>query len=227
MKPKKSQKANMERNRKLFFEIGLVLTLGLVLLAFEWGTRPTTYQEITIDANSENVQEVIPVTVQQEKDRTPPPPPVPADQIEVVDDKLDIKDDFKIATTEVDPNDEVPYIFDDPAEVPEKNDIPYHRVEEMPTFKGGNINQFARYVQKNVAYPPGPQENGIEGTVYVKFVVNRDGSLSDFEVLKSPDPALTDEVLRVIKNSKGWKAGVQGNKKVRVMVSIPVTFKLN
>ncbi|MCH5331136.1 MAG: energy transducer TonB [Alistipes sp.] len=100
------------------------------------------------------------------------------------------------------------------------------KVEQMPSFQGGDLNTFCDWVQSNVKYPQVAQENGISGRVAISFVVEIDGSLSNLVVLQSPDSSLTDETIRVLKMSPKWKPGKQRNKAVRVRYTIPVYFRI-
>ena len=100
-------------------------------------------------------------------------------------------------------------------------------VEDMPSFQGGTVNKFRTYVQKNIKYPSVAANNGIEGTVFIKFVVNKDGSISDIEIMRGVDPALDNEAKRVIRNAPEWDPGKQRGKPVRVQFTIPIVFKLS
>ena len=106
-----------------------------------------------------------------------------------------------------------------------QDDKPYIKVEKMPTFNGGgNLVVFQNWIQNNIRYPKQAMEKGIGGRVIFQFVVERDGTPSSFNVLKSPDKSLADEVERVFKTSPKWEAGEQGGKKVRVLYTVPVVF---
>ena len=98
-------------------------------------------------------------------------------------------------------------------------------VEEMPEFPGG-MNELLKYLAKSIKYPVIAQENGIQGRVICAFVVNRDGSIVDAEVLRGVDPSLDKEALRVIMAMPKWKPGKQRGKPVRVKYTVPVTFRL-
>ena len=98
-------------------------------------------------------------------------------------------------------------------------------VEEMPEFPGG-MAECLKFLAKNIKYPTIAQENGVQGRVIVQFVVNQDGSIVDPVVVRSVDPYLDKEALRVIKMMPKWKPGKQRGKAVRVKYTVPVTFKL-
>jgi len=99
-------------------------------------------------------------------------------------------------------------------------------VEDMPTFQGGDINKFREWVQRNVKYPDIAKENGIQGKVFVMFVVDDQGLVTQPEVLRGVDPSLDDEVLRVVSSSPSWSAGLQKGIPVKVRFSITVNFQL-
>ena len=98
--------------------------------------------------------------------------------------------------------------------------------EVMPTFKGGDLSKFRNWVQSNVKYPQSALENGIQGNVVVKFVVEKDGKLSNIRVLQSPDQSLSDATIQILMKSPKWVPGKQRNKPVRVTYTLPVSFKL-
>jgi TonB family protein len=99
-------------------------------------------------------------------------------------------------------------------------------VEEMPEFDGGGLEEFRNWVQTEVAYPDIALQNGISGTVYVNFIVDKSGVINHVEIVRGVDPSLDNEVIRVIKQSPQWKPGVQRGKNVNVTMSIPVKFML-
>ncbi len=99
-------------------------------------------------------------------------------------------------------------------------------VEEMPTFLDGDLNKFRDWVQKRIRYPKEAAVNGIQGKVFVKFVINKDGTLSDAEIMRGVDPLLDNEALRVVNSSPVWVAGKQRGENVRVRFSITVNYQL-
>ena len=107
-----------------------------------------------------------------------------------------------------------------------EEDAPFVSVEEMPKFQGGDFSKFSKWVQKNCQYPVMAQETGIQGSVLLQLVVEKDGRVSVVEVLNSPDKLLTDEALRVIKKSPKFTPGKQRGVPVRVQFVLPVRFKL-
>lgn len=106
-----------------------------------------------------------------------------------------------------------------------KNSV-YDVVEQMPSFPGG-ISGLRTYLNQNIRYPAEAQENCVQGRVVVSFVVEKDGHISDVTVLRSVDPSLDKEAVRVIRNMPRWTPGKQGGEPVRVRYNVPVSFRLN
>lgn len=102
----------------------------------------------------------------------------------------------------------------------------YDVVEQMPSFPGG-ISGLRTYLNQNIRYPAEAQENCVQGRVVVSFVVGKDGHISDVTVLRSVDPSLDKEAIRVIRNMPRWSPGKQGGEPVRVRYNVPVSFRLN
>ena len=115
--------------------------------------------------------------------------------------------------------------FDSSAKNSEE-DTPFVKVEKMPTFQGGDLNVFRNWVQSKIQYPKEAMEKGINGRVVCSFVVEKDGSLTDFDVLQSPDKSLGDEVVRILKTSPKWEPGEQRGEKVRVKYTVPIVFSM-
>lgn len=109
----------------------------------------------------------------------------------------------------------------------EKEALTFIVVEDMPTFQTGDFKSFNTWVSKNVKYPKEALKNGISGKVRCEFVVTEKGGIDDVKITESINKLLDDEVIRVIKSSTGWTAGLQKGVKVRVKMSIPVDFKLD
>ena len=112
-----------------------------------------------------------------------------------------------------------------PPTTPE-GDEPFWIVEDMPRFRGGDLNTFHQWVLSSIRYPGDAKDKGIHGTVIMQFVVEKDGAVSNVKVLRSVHPALDAEALRVVTSSPRWEPGTQREKAVRVLLNIPVTFNL-
>lgn len=108
-----------------------------------------------------------------------------------------------------------------------EDDTPYATAETMPVFQGGDLNAFRQWVAEKLIYPEEAVKNGLQGKVIVNFVVEKDGSLGRFRMLRSPDKALTEEIYRILKLSPKWTPGKQDGKTVAVIYTLPIDFKLS
>ena len=217
MEPKKNPEISLEKKKGLFFQIGLVVTLVIVLGAFEW----KSYEKVDYNLGQLNLddleEEIIPITRQEIT--PPPPPPPPPEVIVIVEDIVEIVDEAKIETTE---SDEMVAI-----EIEEESDEEFFMVvENMPEFPGGDAG-LMKYIQNNVKYPPIAKEYNITGKVFVSFIVDKSGSVSDVKIARGVDKSLDAEALRVVKSLPKYKPGKQRGKAVRVMFTIPINFTLN
>jgi len=225
MEPKKSKKANLERKKGLFLQIGFVISLGLVLLAFEWTSRPEESKDFGRKDSDDVVQESVPVTRQeQRKEPPPPPPPKTTEVIQIVENDVNIEDELILEATEADQDTRVNIdAFADEGEEEEDMEV-FVRVEDMPTFQGQGLNAFRNYIQQNITYPNIAQDNGIQGTVYIKFIVDKDGSVTNVTLLRGVDPSLDKAAMKAIKNAPKWEPGKQRGKPVRVSCTVPIAF---
>ncbi len=111
-----------------------------------------------------------------------------------------------------------------PGEGGESSDQPFFMVEVMPTFKGGDINKFRQWVQLRTNYPEAAVQKKIKGRVYLTFVVEKDGSVSNVTVVKGVDPLIDNEAIKTIESSPKWSPGLQRGSPVRVRYSISLLF---
>ncbi|MCI5981754.1 MAG: energy transducer TonB [Bacteroidales bacterium] len=229
MEPKKSPKADLESKKGLFKEIGLAVALGLTLAAFEWSSSDavTVAEQVTEEAVVE--EDIIPVTTQDEIKPPPPPPPPPvADALTIVEDDTEIADDFDLQDTEATDATEVEFRPVETVEVEEEEETSnevFIIVEQMPVFPGGEA-ALRKFLATEVKYPVIAQENGIQGRVYVKFVIAADGSVTNVEVARPFDPNLDKEAVRVVKSMPKWTPGKQRGKAVKVSYTVPINFVL-
>ncbi|MCD4681647.1 MAG: energy transducer TonB [Bacteroidales bacterium] len=221
---KKSPKADLENKKIIFIEIGLVIALAVILLAFEW----KSYEKLEIDLTTrvaDDIQEEMIEITQHEK---PPPPPTPPQQttiIEIVEDDVEIEDEIEI-DVEDDQNTEM--MEYEPVEEPEEEDEAqiFTVVESMPGYPGGEAARI-KYLNNNIKYPQMARESGIQGRVFVTFVVEKDGRVTDVRVLRGIGGGCDEEAIRVIQNMPNWQPGKQRGKPVRVQFNMPILFKLN
>jgi len=217
MEPKKNSNISLEKKKGMFFQIGLVVTLVIVLVAFEW----KSYEKVEYNLGQLNLddmeEEIIPITKQEVK--PPPPPPPPPEIIEIIEDDEEIENEVEMEDTESDEDEEI--------EIEEEDDDEFFMVvENMPEFPGGDLG-LMRYIQKNVKYPAIAKEYNITGKVFVSFIVDKSGSVTNVKVVRGVDKNLDAEAVRVVKSLPKYKPGKQRGKAVRVMFTIPINFTLS
>ncbi len=226
MELKKSNKADLESKKNFFFLLGLVFALGITLLAFEWTSKPKKAEDLGAIQAQAVEEEMIPITREPEVKPPPPPPPATVEVLNIVDNDVEIEDELEIEDTEADDNTIVvaPVVVAKQEEEEDEAEV-FFIVEDMPEFPGGEA-ALRTWLGKNVNYPTIAQENGIQGKVYVSFVVGKDGSVSNAAVARGVDPSLDKEALRVVNSMPKWKAGMQRGKPVNVSYTVPINFVL-
>lgn len=226
MEVKKSPKADLENKKSIFMQIGLVIVLGLVFIAFEWTTTDVDVSQFEIQDDLDAEEEIIPITRQEEvKPPPPPPPPKVADVLNIVEDDVELDEELDIEDTEMNMDDEIDF-SDVVVEDEEEEDAPvFYIVEDMPEFPGGE-SALHSYIGKSIKYPVIAQENGMQGRVYISFVINAKGVVQDIKIARGVDPALDKEAVRVISKMPKWKPGKQRGKPVKVSFTVPINFVL-
>ena len=236
MQPKKNQKADLSKNSSLYFVIGLSVILLISWQAIEW----KTYDRSLYDYEALNVEddddEEIPITEQLNTPPPPPPPPPPAPEvIEIVQDEEEVEETV-IESTETS-NDEIIEVDDvDIEEEDEDINIPFAIIEDVPIFPGCEKvskdkrrdcfqDQMNKHIKRNFQYPEIAQEMGIQGRVYVSFIIDKDGSINNI-TMRGPDQNLEKEAQRIISKLPQMIPGKQRGRAVRVPFSIPITFRL-
>ena len=228
MEIKKSEHADLERGKSTSLLIGFVIALGVMFVALEWTQREVEDNSELYTAKDISInEEMIPITLPEKKTVPRPPAAVTkADIIEIVGDDADIEEDIMASTednTEWVDLDDYDVVEVEPE--PEEEEI-FMVVEDQPEFPGGTA-ALLEYLRKNIKYPAICRENNIQGRVLVTFIVNKDGAIVEPEVVKSVNPSLDKEALRVISTMPNWKTGSQRGKPVRVKYTVPVNFRLN
>jgi protein TonB len=224
METKKTNEADLERKSPLFFSIGLVLTMSMVVYAFE----KKNYDNGTIDLTP-NTDEFIPMADIPITEQTPPRPPVvkPIEIVEVPNDKDMEKDINIVIDANLPPEGNEGFILE-PEEAPiEKTDDDeiFRRVEESAIPNGG-LSAFYKYVADKIKYPVQAQRMEIQGRVFVEFVIGKDGSISEVRAVKGIGAGCDEEAVRIIQNAPAWMPGKQRGKPVKQRIVLPITFKL-
>ncbi len=218
MEDKKNKNVDLERKRQLHQTIGLVISMALVTCAFEWQSAWQPVIDIPEPQVMDEILPDVPVT-----DHKPPKPkPVAIEIVEVKnEEEIDEEITFTLPTFD-DPVEENLFIEEPEDEKPEEIIL---KAEVDPSFPGG-LPAFYEYVSKHLKYPRQAIRNRVEGKVYVQFVVDTDGALSDLTILKGIGAACDEEALRVLQNSPRWNPGKQRGRAVKVRMTLPIIFKL-
>ncbi len=233
MQPKKSEKVDLTKNSSLYFVIGLSVVLFVSWQAIEWKTYKRTYDYEALNVDDDDDEE-IPITEQIKTPPPPPPPPPPAPEvIEIVEDEEDVEETV-IESTETDEEEIVEIV-----EVEEEEldiDVPFAVIEDVPIFPGCERvkkserrncfqEKMNKHIRKNFRYPEIAQEMGIQGRVYVNFIIAKDGKITNIR-MRGPDKNLENEAQRIIAKLPSMTPGKQRGRPVRVPFSIPITFRL-
>ena len=236
MKLKKNPKADLTKDSSLYFAIGLTFVLFFTWQSIEWKTYEKSvfdYQALNIDDEDD---EEVPITEQLKTPPPPPPPPPAPEVIEIVEDEEEVEETV-IESTETDQEEivevediEVEDDFDDV-------DVPFAVIEDVPLFPGCERvakserracfqDKMNKHIRKNFRYPEIAQEMGIQGRVYVNFIISKDGNITNVR-MRGPDKNLEKEAARIISKLPKMIPGKQRGRPVRVPFSIPITFRLN
>lgn len=225
---KKTQRANLEQHKGTFILMGIMLAVAVLFFAFEWSTETKKLDE-SIVVQDVLAEEEIEIT---RRDPTPPPPPPPPapetpEVIEVVEEKVENKIEIRWEDdqSQRQPEAYIPPPPPKPVQKEEATDEIFVVVENQPEFPGGNAAMM-KFLSDNIKYPVIAQENGLQGRVITNFVVERDGSITDVQVVRGVDPSLDREAVRVIQSMPRWKPGQQRGQAVRVRFTLPVVFRL-
>lgn len=233
MEPKKNPQADLENYRSTFVLFGLVFALLTCVIAIEWKTYEKSLASLgELDVMIDD--EIIPITQRQQT--PPPPPPPPPEVIEVVEDDVELEEELEIQSTETDMEEEVEVI--DVEEEESDEILNFAVVESVPVFPGCESaksndekkaclqQQLIKYVSTNFKFPEMARQMGIQGKVYVNFVFEKDGSISDVKVVRGVDDLLDNEALRVVKSIPKVQPAKQRGKPVRMSFTLPINAKL-
>ena len=233
MQPKKNEKVDLAKNSSLYFVIGLAFILLVSWQAIEWKTYKKTYGYEALDVEDDDDEE-IPITEQIKTPPPPPPPPPPAPEvIEIVEDEEEVEETV-IESTETDEEEIVEIVEVEEEEV--DIDVPFAVIEDVPIFPGCERvkkserrncfqEKMNKHIRKNFRYPEIAQEMGIQGRVYVNFIISKNGSITNIR-MRGPDKNLEAEAQRIISKLPKMTPGKQRGRPVRVPFSIPITFRL-
>ena len=226
MEIKKSPKADLRNKRGLLLEIGLVISLCLVIGAFAYTPKERKIEKMDLQAAIVE-EEIVEITRQDQK----PPEPPKRVEVKVIADLLQVVTNDTKITTEVDFAE-----FDENTEVIQQVEVAEETIEDdqpfliavnVTTIHGADLKTFRHWVQQPVKFAPIALENGIQGRVVLSFVIEKDGRLTNIQVLQTPDRSLSEEAIRVLNKSPKWSPGKQRNQVVRVKYTLPVDFRVH
>ena len=225
MLEKKTAQADLTKKSGLYLSIGLVISLLVVITAFEWKfyDEGSLVDLGTVDDNFEDMMEIPPT-------QQPPPPPPVIQQPEIVEvpDEEEIEQEIEVnLDVEITEETVIEDIIFEEAPEEEVADEIFTIVEDQPSFQGGGHAAFLQWVSKNLRYPAQAQRMGIEGRVYVQFVIERDGTVTDVQAIKGIGGGADEEAVRVIQSAPKWTPGKQRGRAVRVRMILPISFQLN
>ncbi len=227
MEANKSPKADLENKKFFFKEIGLIVSLVIVFFAFNIKTHDKQPTEIEITYRSDIAEELIPVTVHESKP-LPPPPPRQTIKINIVENDINVEDELIVdaeANQETVIEEYIPYVIVEEEEEEIIEEPVFVVVESMPSFPGG-MGELMKYLQKNIKFPNLAKEAGIQGRVFVSFVIEKDGSVTDVTILRGIGGGCDEEAIRVVEKMPNWIPGQQRNVPVRVSFNLPIKFTL-
>jgi protein TonB len=222
---KKSEKADLESKKAIFFQIGLIIALSIALFAFEWKSYDKFNLVLDTPKNEKPIEILPPITkIEKPEPKIEKPNLTLITVVDKIDDKDDEFDPFdKFDETKVNE----PYIpvtkLPDPE--PEIDEI-FIVVENEPMFVGGEAARID-FLRKNIVYPQIAREAGIQGIVFTTFVIEKNGMVSDVKILRGIGGGCDEESLRVIKAMPRWNPGLQRGKAVRVQFNMPIKFTLS
>jgi len=225
MELKKNPKSDLEKWKSMFFQIGLVVSLGIILLAFSITQKKSAVDELDRLEDVDFEDEDIPVTRQEQPPEIKPPPPQQVVEVlNIVEDDTEIEDEYEADDAEADEDTQVEIVEIEEDEEEEEAQI-FFIVEKMPVFPGGELG-LRKYIATHVKYPNIARENGIEGKIYIRFCVTSKGTVEKVSIARGVDPILDKEAIRVVKALPKWKPGEQRGKKVNVWYTVPINFQL-
>lgn len=237
MESKKTSKADLNEKRGTFFVLGIILALSLLFVSLEYTSKEfdSFLEDEYLDDLAQDF-ELLPSMDEEEELETASPQErttVLTENIKVTEEIPSEIDNTSIPTplieqevtedmtNEKEADEQTPPNVAEQAEEP----IQFRIVEQYPEFPGG-MTEYMKWLTRNLRYPDIARSQKIQGKVVVQFIVNQDGTIADAKVVKSVNPHLDREAMRVIRMMPSWKPGIQDNKPCKTMVAVPIVFKL-
>ena len=223
MDTKKNDTVNIEQQKPSFFLLGMVISISLSLIAFEWNSPGLDYSNLNIQLGGFEAEADIINTFQKKKLK--PPPLVVAEKFELVVNTEELLKEFNPGSMETKETEPIEIHLAEPAQGTGEPDF-FVIVEDMPQFQGAGLENFHKFILNQIIYPVLAQENGIGGTVILSFIIDEKGKLGNIEILRKSHPELDKEAVRVLSSSPVWVPGKQRGKPVKVKFTIPIKFSL-
>jgi protein TonB len=224
MEPKKTEKADLTKKSFLFLTVGLVISLLLAIMAFSYRVYDDT-SVVDLSKNNANDEEILEVPPTEQL--PPPPPKIQQPQIIEVPDEKKIEEEIEInMDTEVTEETKVEEIKIAPVEEEKEDPNQIFLVVEETAAPIGGMPAFYEFVGKKLKYPAQARRMGVEGKVFVEFVIERDGTITDVKAIKGIGAGCDEEAVRVLQSAPKWKPGKQRGKPVRQRMVLPIAFKL-
>ena len=224
MEIKKNPHADLRKKTGLFLNIGLVISLSLVLFAFEYKSfdNNSLFELTAVNDDFEEMTEIPPT------EQLPPPPKVQQPELIEVPDEEEIEDEIDVdLDIEMTDETEIDALLEleEPTDEFDEN-ATFLFVEHQPTFDGGYA-AFYKYVNRKLKYPSQARRMGIEGKVFMSFVIDRDGNITNVKVTRGIGAGCDEAAIKAVQSAPKWNPGKQRGIPVKVSMSLPITFKLN
>jgi periplasmic protein TonB len=225
MESKKTVRADLTRKSFLFFNVGLITALSLTIFAFTYKTGDGTVKS-DLKNNQGLVEEVIDVPVTSQL--PPPPPKIEQPQITEVLNTEKIEEDFNVdMDAEATPSETNNLTTPVRVEIEEEDPNTLFTIVEESASPVGGINAFNEFISKNIRYPNQAKRMDIQGKVFVEFIVERDGSITNIKTLKGIGGGCDEEAVRVLGLAPKWTPGKQRGRPVRQKMVLPISFMTN
>ncbi len=222
---KKKDTVNLEKNRMLFFQIGLVLAILLVIAVLEWSTRQGSSVKYSNIVNLDMEVEFLPIRIDSSEIK--PPPPRDSAPTELI-----ITNNYQTLDPARFQEFNSPIAFFNYMSVNTENQLLiyeekiYNNTEIQPEFSGGQ-KKLLEFIFQNMIYPEQARKNNVQGKVYVKFVITAEGEVVNPVILRGITPELDAEALRIVKKFPRWKPAKIRNKTVSTWYILPIIFKMS
>lgn len=228
MKQISKEKRNFEKNTTVYFGMGLVVAMSFLLVAFEWSTemrKPTVY----------GYTSAAPEVIELDLNVKPPEPPKPKiEEPQIMSPEVLVATDSPVESIEIETIEDAPdrkVVFPSIPAPPmgdkdEVEELPLAFAEISPQFEGGQ-SALMKFLSESIRYPVVDVEQGVEGRVICTFIVEKDGSITDINVVRGLSPSIDKEAVRVISGMPKWNPGFQNGQSVRVKFTLPIIFRLS